>query len=191
MKLKKTEIPLEFLTHLPEGIKVVNRGGSEQLVIEKLSSRGGTSLMSDTVRIHGEPSVRIGIRNPEAPPSDAGQTGPVTEREGLVFIDAYWGSHAKLFSFVPDVSSNKPMEAFVPETGESLMIDCSCDEPGCECKRHIHLVLPGGTSSIDVCARFGCPGHHISLADMPGPVSEDLSHINYFGAGEDDLFQGI
>lgn len=177
MKLKKAEIPLEFLTHLPEGIKIVNRGGTEQLVIEQLYSRGGTSLISETVRIHGEPSVRIGIRS-------AGS-------EGLVFIDAYWGSHAKLFSFVPDVTRNDPMEAFVPETGETLMVDRRCDEPGCDCSRHIHLVLPGGDSSIDVCARFGCPGHHISLADMPEPVSEDLSHINYFGAGEDDLFQGI
>ncbi len=177
MELKHTQIPVELLGRLPAGMTVVYRRGEEHLVMEDLRSEGGSRLMSDTVHIHGEPSVRIGIRQ--------------GDREGIVFVDAWWGSHAKLYSFIPREDDARPVEAFVPETGESLIAEAKCTEPGCDSTRQIQFLLPDGRSRITVCARLGCPGHHLDLAGLPAPISENLSHINYFGAGEDDGFQGV
>lgn len=177
MELRHKSIPTELLGRLPAGMTAVYRRGQEHLVMDDLRSPAGTRLMSDTVRIHGEPSVRIGIRQ--------------AEREGIVFVDAWWGSHTKLFSFIPREDDPNPVEAFVPETGESLIVEGTCPEPDCDCQRQIRFLLPDGRSSVTVCAKLGCPGHHLDLAGLPAPISEDLSHINYFGAGEDDGFQAV
>lgn len=180
MELKHSEIPVEFLRALPEGIKLVNRHGREFLVVEELHSRKGTPLMSESVRIHGEPSIRFGAR--------------VGSSRGLIFIDAYWGSHAKLFSFVPEnITEADHVDAFVPDTGESLMIERTCDVEGCNCTKGIEFVLPGGKNTIEVCARFGCPGHRIAFTDMSKPISDSISGINFFGAGslEDEWFDTL
>ncbi len=180
MELKHSTIPIEFLRSIPEGIKLVNRHGREFLVVEDVRSRAGVSLMSDSVRIHGEPTIRFEAR--------------IGDAHGLIFIDAFWGSHAKLFSFIPEgIRSADYVEAYVPETGESLMIDRVCDVEGCGCTKGIEFVLPGGANTIQVCARFGCPGHQIVLADLSKPVADSISGINFFGAGsvEDDWFASV
>ena len=180
MKLVHQEIPVEFLRAMPEGLKLVNRHGREFLVVESVSSRGGTPLTTESVRIHGEPSIRLAVR--------------VGEREGLIFVDAFWGSHAKLYGFLPETADgDQVVAASVPETKESLMIDRTCDIEGCSCTRGIELVLPGGTNVIHVCARLGCPGHRLVLANLPGTVTDSLSGINFFGAGslEDDWFDSV
>ena len=51
MKLVHNEIPVEFLRHMPEGMKLVNRHGNEFLVVEDLRSPSGTKLMNDAVHI--------------------------------------------------------------------------------------------------------------------------------------------
>ncbi|MEX2444700.1 MAG: hypothetical protein WD492_13920 [Alkalispirochaeta sp.] len=180
MKLVHQEIPVEFLRAMPEGLKLVTRHGREFLVVESAFSRRGTSLITESVRIHGEPSIRIGLR--------------LGDQEGLIFVDAYWGSHAKLYGFLPEIGDREHVvEAYVPETKESLMIDRECDIEGCSCTRGIELVLPGGRNAIHVCARLGCPGHRLVLSEMPEPVSETLSGINFFGAGslEDNWFDSV
>jgi len=176
MELKHTEIPVEFLRHLPEGIKLVNRHGKEFLVIEQLYGPDGTDLISQTVRLHGEPAIRLGVR--------------VGSSDGIVFVDAYWGSHAKLYSFVPDTAKDDIVEAYVPETGKSLMVQRPCNVDGCDCTRSISFSLPGGKNHVYVCGRLGCPGHEIDIAELPQPVSQTLSSINFFGAGslEEDWF---
>lgn len=180
MKLVHQEIPVEFLRAMPEGLKLVTRHGREFLVVESAFSRNGTPLITESVRIHGEPSIRIGLR--------------LGQQEGLIFVDAYWGSHAKLYGFLPEVADrDQVVDAYVPETGESLMIDRQCDIEGCSCTRGIELVLPGEKNVIHVCARLGCPGHRLVLAGMSQPVSDSLSGINFFGAGslEDDWFDSL
>ena len=180
MKLVHSQIPVEFLQALPEGMKLVNRHGHEFLVVESVFSRSGTPLVTESVRIHGEPSIRIGIR--------------VGDRNGLIFVDAFWGSHSKLWGFLPDAGDgDQTVDAYVHDTGESLMIDRTCDVEGCSCTRGIELVLPGGENTIQVCARLGCPGHRIVLADMAKPVGDSVSGINFFGAGsvEDDWFDAF
>lgn len=57
MELIHNEIPLEFIRNLPEGVKLVVRHGREFLVVERLESRAGASLMADHVHVHGEPAV--------------------------------------------------------------------------------------------------------------------------------------
>lgn len=180
MKLVHQEIPVEFLRAIPEGLKLVNRHGREFLVVESVSSRRGTPLITESVRIHGEPSIRIGLR--------------LGDQEGLIFVDAFWGSHAKLYGFLPETADrDHVVDAYVPDTGESLMIDRQCDIEGCSCMRGIELVLPGGKNVIHVCARLGCPGHRLMLSDMPEPITDSLSGINFFGAGslEDDWFDKL
>lgn len=177
MKLVHNEIPVEFLRSLPEGMKIVNRHGREFLVVESVFSPAGTALVTDSVRIHGEPSIRFKAR--------------IGDVDGLIFVDAYWGSHAKLFGFLPELGhGDQYVEASVPETGESLMIERTCDVEGCSSTQGIEFQLPGGKNRIHVCARLGCPGHKIVLADLGKPVEETVSGINFFGAGglEDDWF---
>ena len=169
MDLKPREIPVAFLEALPEGIKLVTRHGHPYLVMETFVDAEGNDLMDSAVRIHHEPTVRIRVK--------AG------ESEGFVFLDAYWGSHAKLFSFVPDLSRGDVVEASSPVGGGSLMEDWECPEPGCGSRRGIRLRLPGGRNAVTVCGRLGCPGHHIDISSVPPGVSDTLSNINFFGEG--------
>ena len=158
---------------MPEGMKLVNRHGHEFIVVENLESPKGTQLMSESVRIHGEPSIRIGVK--------------IGNSKGLIFIDAFWGSHVKLYGFSPDREhEGHIVEAFVPETGESLMVDYKCDVEGCTCGKGIEFRLPGGENRIQVCAALGCPGHKLSIVDLAKPVVDSVSGINFFGAGSLD-----
>lgn len=180
MELIHNEIPLEFIRHLPEGVKLVVRHGREFLVVERVESRSGESLIADHVRIHGEPSIRLGTR--------------IGDQDGLLFVDAYWGSHAKLYSFIPNLETGEQfVDAYVAGTKESLMVDYACDVEGCGSHRGIELVLPGGENRVLVCARLGCPGHRLDLANLSKPVQDSLSGINFFGAGslEDDWFDSV
>jgi len=173
MELVHNEIPVDFLRHMPEGVKLVNRHGHEFLVVEDLRSPAGTRLMSDSVRIHGEPSIRLGVR--------------IGDTSGLIFLDAYWGSHAKLYSFMPSGEfSGKLVEAYVPETGESLMADYTCNVEGCTCDKGIEFRLPGKGNTVRVCGRLGCPGHRLVLGDLAKPIVDTISGINFFGAGSLD-----
>ncbi len=180
MQLKHTRIPVELLVNLPEGLKLVRRHGKEFLVVERLQGPDGESLMSDTVRIHGEPSIRLDVR--------------VGSSEGSLFVDSFWGSHAKLYGFLPESAAGDVMvEASVPGSGASLMVERPCSVDGCGSGQAIDLRLPDGRSHIYVCARLGCPGHAIDIADLPQPVSESVSTINFFGAGslDDDWFEEV
>ena len=170
MKLKHTVIPTELLVNLPAGIKVVNRHDKEFLVIEELYGPNGENLMYRDVRIHGEPSVRISVN--------------IGSTSGSIFLDAFWGSHAKLFSFIPDCSAlGSTVEAYVPGTDTSLLTDWKCNIEGCDSDKAIAFYLPGKKNYIHVCAKMGCPGHHIELTDLPKKVSDAASQINFFGEG--------
>lgn len=180
MKLQHKEIPVEFLRRLPDGIKIVKRHGREFMVVEQVLGPGGEDLISGSVHIHGEPTIRLGVR--------------IGTHEGLIFVDAFWGGHAKLYSFIPETPvENAEVDAFVPDNHASLMIDRTCDVEGCSCKRSIMLTLPDGKSRVYVCARLGCPGHAIDIADLSADISRKISSINFFGAGslEEDWFDEI
>ena len=177
MELIPKDIPVEFLQILPEGIKLVSRHGHPYLVMDRVEDARGNSLMDDAVHIHGESSVKLKVK--------------VGHTEGLIFVDAYWGSHAKLYSFIPDFSTGKTVEAFSPIDGSSLMVPWKCPIDGCKETHGIELRLPGGQNTIIVCGKLGCPGHHINVAHVAEGVSESLSNINYFGEGEEELFSAI
>ena len=175
MQLVHREIPVDLLRNLPEGIKVLSRHGSEYLVVERLHSSKGENLMSETVRIHGEPSIRLGVK--------------IGATSGVIFVDAFWGSHAKLFSFIPETGAAETVldQAYVPESGTSLMVHRACDVEGCSCKKAIELRLPEDSGVVYVCARLGCPGHRIELKELPKSVSETVSRINFIGEGDDEF----
>ncbi|MCG8454325.1 MAG: hypothetical protein MI717_14225 [Spirochaetales bacterium] len=177
MKLTPQGIPLEFLRQLPEGIKLVSRHGHPFLVMEQVEDQSGNSLMDDSVRIHGEPSVRLHVR--------------MGESEGDLYVDSYWGSHAKLYSFLPQNGEGVVVEAFSPVDGNSLMVPWKCPIQGCGEEQGIRLMLPGGRNSITVCGKLGCPGHHIDVQRVPDGVNESLSNINFFGEGDEDFFSSL
>lgn len=180
MQLKHTRIPVEFIQQLPDGMKLVTRHGKQFLVVDEVYGPNGESLMSENVRIHGERSIELDIT--------------IGDSHGLIFVDSYWGSHAKLFSFLVDTAAKDGLvSARVPHGGASLMVERSCDVEGCDSNAAIELSLPGGRNKIYVCARLGCPGHQLEIPDMPQPISESVSHINFFGAGnvEDEWFDEI
>jgi hypothetical protein len=178
MELRHTRIPPRFLEHLPEGLKYVHRHGKEYLVVEQLVCPLGHSLMATSVHIHDEPSIRIKVRT--------------ADQEGLIFVDTFWGSHDKLYSFLPVQAGKHPvLETFCPECGTSLVEEEPCEQEGCDSTKCIVFRLPGGANRIYVCARLGCPWHRMDISELPESVSRSVSEINYFGHGEEDAFQGI
>ncbi len=180
MQLIHRTIPREFLEMLPEGMKFIHRHGTEFLVVEELLCPQGHSLMVDSVRLHDEPSISIAVTRPEG--------------TGLVFIDAYWGSHAKLFNFMAD--ADHPMDyadAHCPRCGASLVVERACGRIDCDSAKSLALHLPGDEGNmIYVCAKLGCPDHSIVVGDVPSTVREEVNGINFFGYGDDDnVFGGI
>ena len=179
MQLIHRSIPREFLEVLPEGVKFIHRHGKEFLVVEELVCPQGHSLMSDSVRIHDEPSISIAVK--------------LRDRMGVVYIDAYWGSHAKLFDFMADPAS--PLEyadARCPRCGASLVAAGDCARIDCDSSRCLVFHLPGDAGIITACARLGCPEHRIVVGGVSRRVQEEVSRINFFGYGVDDeAFEGI
>ena len=178
MELNHTQIPDEFIKTLPDGMKFIHKHGKDFLVVEEVSCPKGHSLMVESVQIHGEPTIRIDVR--------------LEGQMGSFFIDSYWGSHAKLYDFMPRLGKGPHyVEAFCPTCGTSLMTGDKCEQEGCKTESHIVLTLPGKDNRILVCSRLGCPGHKIDIRNLPPKVTESVSEINYFGAGADDIFKGI
>ncbi len=178
MQLIHRKIPAEFLDALPEGMKFIHRQGQEFLVVEELFCPKGHSLMADSVKIHGESSIRIKVH-----PGDI---------DGLIFLDAFWGSHARLFSFFGSTEENsRYLEAFCATCGASLAVDETCTLPECGSPKSLALHLPGGKNRIYVCSRLGCPGHRLAIAEVPSTLNSLVSEINYFGHGEEEIFGGV
>ena len=178
MKLIYKPVPERFRIALPEGIRFVKRHQQDFLVAGQISCPRGHSLMAKVVHIHGEPSISIRLQ--------------VGKSEGLVFIDAFWGGHAKLYNFIPDIVSAGPLvKASCPICGVSLIVEDHCAQMTCQCNRAIVFALPGKANKIYVCASLGCPGHHIEISDLPHKVLEQVSKINYFGAQDNDIFMEI
>ncbi len=175
MKLKITEIPESLKRMVPPGFRLERHGKHDVLVVESIFCPHGHNLLVESVKIHGRPSIRL--------------HAAVGEDEGVIFVDAFWGSHAKLFSFVPRQYSDRVIvEAACPICGASLMEQRPCDEQQCDSLESIVLYLPGNGNKVHVCARIGCPGHHIEVNDIPHEYADMISDINYFGASADEMF---
>jgi hypothetical protein len=178
MKLVYKIVPPEFLTSLPDGIKYVQKQGQDFLVVEQLFCPDGHSLMADHVRLHGEPSICL--------------EATIGNQHGRIFVDAFWGGHDKLYSFIPtDAERHSLTRARCPHCGISLMTDRICPLERCGSPQAIALLLPGGVNRILVCARLGCPDHELVIQQMPEKISRKLRSINYFGKYHDDMFRGI
>jgi len=178
MKLVHKEVPAEFLAALPEGIKYVQKQGKDFLVIEQLYCSEGHSLMADHVRIHGEPSICLDAK--------------IGSLRGRIFIDAFWGSHDKLYSFIPgEAEMHSITEAWCPHCGISLMTERHCTFEGCGSTQAILFYLPGSVNRIMVCAKHGCPDHDLIIERIPEEVTRRVQKINYFGEFHDDMFKGI
>lgn len=178
MKLTPQRIPDEFIRAIPRGFRLVKKQDHNFLLVESLFCPNGHNLVVDSVRIHDEASIKLKVA--------------VNGESGFVFIDAFWGSHAKLFSFIPQISGNKLfVEAFCPYCNVAMMEHYACAQKGCGSDRSVVLMLPGGKNKVHVCARLGCPGHVLEISDMPHELVRSVNAINYFGAGPDNLFGGI
>lgn len=177
MKLTPKKIPDEFVRALPRGFRMVKKQGHDFLLVDSLFCPHGHNLIVDSVRIHDEASVKLKVT--------------IQGESGLLFVDAFWGSHSKLFSFIPKISGKDPVfvEAFCPYCDTALTERFACTQKGCESDRSVLLWLPGGKNKIQVCAKLGCPGHVLDIVDMPQKLVRSVSVINYFGAGTGDPFQ--
>lgn len=177
MKLIHKKIPAQFLKAMPRGLKHVRKHGQEFLVVKKVTCPNGHDLMADTVRIHGEPSIRIHMK--------MGKT------EGLVFVDAYWGGHEKLYNFIPDTSAGTLSKVTCPVCGTDMVVNEKCHEKKCGSGRAINFHLPGKQDRIIVCARLGCPGHRIEVSKLSLEVTDEVSEINFPPAQEEDILLEI
>jgi hypothetical protein len=179
MKLTAHKIADEFIRAIPRGFRLVKKQGQDFLLVESLFCPNGHDLIVDSVRIHNEASIKLRV--------------VINNESGFLFVDAFWGSHTKLFSFIPQISGNEPVfaEAHCPYCDAVMMEHYACAQKGCGSEKSVVLMLPGGKNKIHVCARLGCPGHVLDINDMPHELVQSVSGINYFGAGPDDLFDGI
>ena len=135
LNLKNQKIPVEFLANLPEGLKVVNRKNISYVVVEDIRCPHDHSLLSEEVKLHGEAAITMRIRGGGS--------------EGLVYLDPFWGLHAKLFDFMFKEADAKPLvHAFCPICDMSLMVPRQCPYPECQTKDYIEFILPDGKNKI-------------------------------------------
>jgi len=179
MKLTARRIPDEFVRAIPKGFRLVKRHGNDFLLVESLFCPNGHNLTDDSVRIHDEASIKLKV--------------VVDGESGFIFVDAFWGSHAKLFSFMPKNPGTRPVfvEARCPYCDTVMTEEYACPQKGCGSGKSVLLLLPGNENRIHVCARLGCPGHVLDIKDMSRQVVRSVNVINYFGAGGHDPFRGI
>lgn len=179
MKLSVPKIPTQFARAVPRGFRLVKRQGRDVVLVESVFCPQGHNLIVDSVRIHGEPSVKLKIG--------------ASADSGFVFVDAFWGSHSKLFSFIPRAAGNEPLiaDVYCPYCDASMNEERGCSEKGCGSQRSILLGLPGGKNAVHICARLGCPGHFLEIVELPEQVVRAVSGINFFGAGSDDVLGSI
>jgi len=179
MELPVKDIPKEFIKSIPKGLRLIKRNKDDFLLVDSLYCPKGHDLIIDSVRIHDKPSIKLKVT--------------INNQSGFLFIDSYWGSHAKMFSFLPPVSSSEPtyVEAFCPTCGVSIIEQFSCPQEDCDSDKSILLLLPGMNNKIHVCAKLGCPGHALEVTDLPHDLVESVSDINFFGEGANEIFGGI
>lgn len=178
MKLKTQKLPAEFIQMIPKGFRLIKRNNSDFLLVESLFCPNGHNLIVDSVRIHGEASIKLKVSFNNA--------------EGFIFIDSFWGSHAKLFSFIPsDCRDEMYVDAFCPFCGVQMNEHFTCTQESCRAEKSILLLLPGSKNKIRVCAKLGCPGHHLDISDMAHDLVNVVSQVNYFGAQDNEIFGGI
>jgi hypothetical protein len=179
MNLMAKKIPDEFIRAIPRGFRLIRKQDHDFLLLESLFCPNGHNLVVDSVRIHDEASIKLKI--------------VINGEPGHLFLDAFWGSHAKLFSAFPHVSAHEPIfvEIFCPYCDANMTERHTCAQKGCGSDRSVLLMLPGGKNKIHVCAKLGCPGHLLEINDMPQKLVRSVSVINYFGAGTEDLFGGF
>lgn len=179
MELIVDKIPPEFIKSIPKGFRLVKKNKRNFLLVESIFCPRGHNVVIDSVRIHEEASIKLKIVINNAP--------------GFLFIDSFWGSHAKLFSFIPPntVGQTAYVEAFCPYCDADMNEAYPCSHEGCESKRGLLLLLPGNKNRIHVCAKLGCPGHKLEINDLPAQLIDTVSKINFFGSGADDVFGGI
>jgi hypothetical protein len=177
MELPIRTIPAKFSKSIPKGLRMIKKGADDFLLVESLFCPHGHNLIVDSVRIHDEASIKLKVR--------------IGNDVGLLFIDPFWGSHAKLFSFIPRVEDDKSLyvEAFCPYCDASLIEHYDCTFSGCDSHQGIIMRLPGAKNQIHVCARLGCPGHKLEIKDLPRSLVNTVSKINFFGAGTHDYFE--
>ncbi len=179
MKLTARRIPEEFVRAIPKGFRLVKRQGNHFLLIESLFCPNGHNLIVDSVRIHDEASIKLKV--------------VINGETGFIYVDAFWGSHAKLFSFIPKRAGEGHVfvEVHCPYCDVVMTEDYACTQKGCGSGKSVLLRLPGNENKIHVCARLGCPGHVLEIRDMSRQVVRSVNVINYFGAGGSDPFPGI
>ncbi|MCU0780179.1 MAG: hypothetical protein MUF04_03640 [Akkermansiaceae bacterium] len=170
MKLSHNTIPQEFLSNIPRGMKYVMRNGKDFLVVEQLFCPHGHSLMVDNVRLHGEPSINLVLR--------------VGETEGMIFLDSFWGSHDKLYNFIPDLGARHDAanDVMCPVCRASLLQEQPERQCGaCGSGKVFAMLLPGSRNRILACSVIGCPWHRIIAEDVPDHAAALVDDINYFG----------
>jgi hypothetical protein len=169
MKLTHSTIPQEFLKNIPRGMKYVIRNGKDFLVVEQVFCPNGHSLMVDNVRMHGEPSINLAVR--------VGAGG------GMVYLDSFWGSHDKLYSFIPNPkqAASAKSDVMCPGCGCSLIVKQKKACSTCGSAKIFVMHLPGAQNKILVCAKFGCPWHKIVVEDVSDKATAVVDDINYFG----------
>jgi len=179
MDIVRKEIPKQFFDSIPRGIKLIKKGSDTFLVVENLFCPNGHSLMSTSIQIHGANTIKFKISD--------GFSG------GFLFLDAFWGSHSKLYSFIPKHSESlDSFDICCPVCSVSLLVKDRCKEDGCKCEKAVQMNLPG-KNRIVACARLGCPGHRIEIKDAPYKISEAISEINSYveSFDENDYFKGV
>jgi hypothetical protein len=176
MKLTAKRIPDEFIRSIPRGFRLVKKHDHDFLLVESVFCPRGHNLIVDSVRIHDEASIKLKV--------------VVNSEPGFIFVDAFWGSHSKLFSFVPRFSGKEPLfvDIYCPYCDAIMTERYACIQKGCGSEKSVLLMLPGSKNKIHVCARLGCPGHVLDMVDMPQKLVRSVSVINYFGSGSEDLF---
>jgi hypothetical protein len=179
MNIQYKEIPKNMLNHLPDGLKLIHRNEKNYLVVENSFCPNGHSLMDNSVQINEVPTIKIKI-------SDGFTIG-------YIYLDSFWGSHAKLYSFMPEQTySLDDYNVCCPVCDTNLVVERKCMHESCDSNREVELILPG-KNKIFICAKLGCPGHYMEIKKIPNKVVRNIKSINCFieNLENDDFFKGV
>ena len=163
-KFETRSIPAAFVRKLPEGLKILSKKGQSFVVVDDLRCSKGHRLLSDNVRLHGEPSISFKVRG-----------GGI---DGTLYLDPFWGLHEKLYDFMFSSCDKPPiLRAFCPECGVSLMKKKKCETKGCRAEEYIVFIYRS--------AYMGQPFNLSAFRDnakfyfffMPGRL--EISHMTF------------
>jgi hypothetical protein len=141
-----------------EKIQIEVEVPSSTLNVQHAACPKGHLLRDEDVKIHGNPSLKVKIRN--------------RGKEGMIYLDPVYGSFDNIEEEVP-IKKDDVVEMFCPECGVSL-IDPNETCQVCASPMFIFQLPKGGI--VEGCLKKGCFFHKLKIVDAEKQISRSFEN---------------